>query len=115
MPQRIEVPGMGIVEFPDGMSDDQIASAIKANMQPQKPRELGGVVPAGGTSMLLDELKNSMPGQAVLGGLSGASRIGNTLINMVGLDDKNRSASLQAWRDQNVGRRGSAAAQRTAG
>lgn len=102
MPQRIEVPGMGIVEFPDGMSDDQIASAIKANMQPQKPRELGGMVPAGGTSMLLDELKNSMPGQAVLGGLSGASRIGNTLINMVGLGDKDRSASLQAWRDQNV-------------
>lgn len=32
MPQRIEVPGMGIVEFPDGMSDDQIASAIKQNM-----------------------------------------------------------------------------------
>lgn len=32
MPQRIEVPGMGIVEFPDGMSDDQIAAAIKQNM-----------------------------------------------------------------------------------
>lgn len=32
MPQRIEVPGMGIVEFPDGMTDDQIASAIKSNM-----------------------------------------------------------------------------------
>lgn len=31
MPQQIEVPGMGIVEFPDGMSDDAIASAIKAN------------------------------------------------------------------------------------
>lgn len=34
--QRIEVPSMGIVEFPDGMSDDQIAAAIKANM-PDKP------------------------------------------------------------------------------
>lgn len=32
MAQRIDVPGMGVVEFPDGMSDDQIASAIKANM-----------------------------------------------------------------------------------
>lgn len=32
MAQRIEVPGMGVVEFPDGMTDDQIASAIKANM-----------------------------------------------------------------------------------
>lgn len=35
MPQRIEVPGMGIVEFPDGMSDEQIAAAIRRNMQPQ--------------------------------------------------------------------------------
>ncbi len=32
MPQRIDVPGMGTVEFPDGMSDDQIAAAIKSNM-----------------------------------------------------------------------------------
>lgn len=31
MPQRIDVPGMGILEFPDGMTDAQIASAIKAN------------------------------------------------------------------------------------
>ncbi len=31
MPQRIEVPGMGIVEFPDGMTDAQIAEAIQAN------------------------------------------------------------------------------------
>jgi hypothetical protein len=36
MPQIIDVPGMGHVEFPDGMSDEQIASAIKANM-PQEP------------------------------------------------------------------------------
>jgi hypothetical protein len=35
--QRIEVPGIGVVEFPDGMTDDQIASAIKAN----SPQESG--------------------------------------------------------------------------
>lgn len=29
MPQIIDVPGQGQVEFPDGMSDDQIVSAIK--------------------------------------------------------------------------------------
>jgi hypothetical protein len=40
MAQRIEVPGMGIVEFPDGMTDAQIASAIKANMP--KPAEPSG-------------------------------------------------------------------------
>lgn len=31
MPQQIDVPGHGVVEFPDGMTDDQIVSAIKAN------------------------------------------------------------------------------------
>lgn len=36
MPQQIEVPGMGIVEFPDGMSDDQIAAAIMSNMPKQE-------------------------------------------------------------------------------
>jgi len=28
---QIDVPGMGLVEFPDGMSDDQISTAIKRN------------------------------------------------------------------------------------
>lgn len=32
MPQRVDVPGMGVVEFPDGMSDEQISAAIKKNM-----------------------------------------------------------------------------------
>ena len=32
MPQRVEVPGHGIVEFPDNMSDEQIAAAIRKNM-----------------------------------------------------------------------------------
>lgn len=38
MPQRIEVPGMGLVEFPDGMSDDQIAAAIRQNMPQETPQ-----------------------------------------------------------------------------
>lgn len=66
------------------------------------PREMLGMLPAGGTDMFMDELKASMPGQAVLGGLSGASRIGNTLLRMTGMGDDNRSKSLQDWRDQNV-------------
>jgi hypothetical protein len=37
MPQRIDVPGMGIVEFPDGMSDGAIAAAIKSNMKSSVP------------------------------------------------------------------------------
>lgn len=39
MAQLIEVPGMGVVEFPDDMSDDQIASAIKANMPQAAPQQ----------------------------------------------------------------------------
>src|SRR5947209_3539999 len=35
MPQRIDVPGVGVVEFPDSMSDDQITGAIKS-MSPPK-------------------------------------------------------------------------------
>lgn len=35
MPQQIDVPGMGVVEFPDGMTDDQISAAIKQNMPKQ--------------------------------------------------------------------------------
>jgi len=40
MPQLIEVPGHGVVEFPDGMSDAQIAAAIKKNSMtaPAKPK-----------------------------------------------------------------------------
>lgn len=38
MPQRVEVPGMGILEFPDGMSDDAMAAAIKKNMPDLKAK-----------------------------------------------------------------------------
>lgn len=52
MAKRIDVPGIGIVEFPDGMSDAEIASAIKANA-PQEP-EVGamkaGLIAAGRTT-----------------------------------------------------------------
>lgn len=34
MPQTIDVPGQGLVEFPDEMNDDQISEAIRANFQP---------------------------------------------------------------------------------
>lgn len=35
MPQQINVPGMGVVEFPDGMNDAQITAAIQKNMPTQ--------------------------------------------------------------------------------
>jgi hypothetical protein len=37
MPQRINVPGHGIVEFPDGMSDADIVKAISANTPSAAP------------------------------------------------------------------------------
>lgn len=105
MAQRIEVPGMGIVEFPDGMSDADIAAAIKKNMPdaPQAaPREMGGLLPAGGMRQMLEELKNSIPAQAVAGSLSGASRIGNTILRATGFGNEERSRSLQDWRTENA-------------
>jgi hypothetical protein len=47
MPQRIDVPGMGVVEFPDGMNDDQITAAIKQNM-PQQPSTAADVAKSAG-------------------------------------------------------------------
>lgn len=38
MPQVIDVPGQGQVEFPDGMSDDQIVAAIKRNSMAPVPQ-----------------------------------------------------------------------------
>lgn len=54
MPQIVEVPGFGDVEFPDGMSDEQIAAAIKANMQPAAPAKPAGppIPPPRGTMPL---------------------------------------------------------------
>lgn len=65
MAQLIEVPGMGVVEFPDGMSDDQIAAAIKANM-PQVASKSNGVLQGAGN--------------AAAGLLRGAGSIGATLL-----------------------------------
>jgi len=40
MPQLIDVPGHGVVEFPDGMSDNDITSAIKKNLPSASPRPI---------------------------------------------------------------------------
>jgi hypothetical protein len=37
MPQVVEVPGFGDVEFPDDMNDEQIAAVIQKNMAPAAP------------------------------------------------------------------------------
>ena len=57
MPQLIEVPGMGQVEFPDGMTDDQIAGAIKRNGAMEKARKPIGADAFG--LFLREELQNA--------------------------------------------------------
>lgn len=97
MPQHIEVPGMGVVEFPDGMTDDQITKAIKANMPAggdgipkmlprQRATSLAGIAP-----------QTADPGDLLAGAVRGVAGIGNTLTTMPGggyfnrLSDKNKN------------------------
>lgn len=52
MPQQIDVPGMGIVEFPDGMSDADISAAIQKNLPKQEPSgSVGGAVKSLGVGL----------------------------------------------------------------
>ena len=45
MPQQIQVPGMGIVEFPDSMNDTQIAAAIRSNMSTAEAKPAAAPAP----------------------------------------------------------------------
>jgi hypothetical protein len=52
MAQQIDVPGMGIVEFPDGMSDADITAAIQKNTpKPEASSSVGGVAKSLGTGL----------------------------------------------------------------
>jgi len=79
--QRIEVPGMGVVEFPEGMTDDQIAAAIKQNMQPMSRTERFGMGLAdsvqGGAQLLTKMLPQSV--------VSAGDRVNNWLADNAGL------------------------------
>src|SRR5690242_5429992 len=37
MPKNVDVPGIGVVEFPDSMSDDQVSAAIQAHLNAPPP------------------------------------------------------------------------------
>jgi hypothetical protein len=52
MPQVIELPGSGPVEFPDGMTDDQIVSAIKKMSAPSIMDRVGRVAGLGARSLI---------------------------------------------------------------
>jgi len=75
MPQRIEVPGKGIVEFPDGMTDAQIVAAIRQNSM-QAPQVAS---PAPG---FLQNMANVLTSPSMAGGpLAMAGREGINQIN----------------------------------
>lgn len=60
MAQIIEVPGMGRVEFPDGMSDAAMATAIKANMKNESiVDKIPGIMPLGKPSVMEDVAKSA--------------------------------------------------------
>lgn len=54
MAQQIDVPGVGVVEFPDEMSDDQISTAIKRNLS------MNQVAPKTGKDAMPDFLREEM-------------------------------------------------------
>lgn len=68
MPQRIEVPGQGLVEFPDGMSDADIVKAIQANSPKPRPASVGS---------------SSVTGDVLAGAVRGAGSIGATILGPV--------------------------------
>ena len=83
MTQQIDVPGVGIVEFPDTMDDDQIANAIKTNIIPnyqekKKPKE----IPIDRTKPALEQALQENP---LIQGLQAVGAgAGKTISNTIG-------------------------------
>lgn len=86
MPKIIEIPDYGNVEFPDEMTDEQIAEAIQRNINPPK-----ATAPIPKTSFA-QGLKNFGAGA-----LAGSADIGNTLINAATYLPRQVSPSLEEW------------------
>ena len=86
MPQIIEVPGMGQVEFPDGMSDDAIAAAIKKNMAPKKSQSFGGALTDASKMVGGAALKGAFGGGGVMGAMSGLTDLSNDVGKQVAYD-----------------------------
>lgn len=104
MPTRVDVPGMGIVEFPDGMTDAQISAVIQKNTTPPPSRMatfgnalmkgaagfgdmIGnglvntanlGIAAAGTTGRLLGAKASDMPDLIPADALSGYKKIGES-------------------------------------
>lgn len=94
MPQIVEVPGIGQVEFPDGMTDEQIVSAIKANEPAkQKPPSTARPAPiqrapkpAGNVFNALLEPVGVLGSSAIAAPVSGIAGIGSAVGNLLGIE-----------------------------
>lgn len=73
MPIDVEVPGHGVVEFPDGMSDDQIADAIKRNIVAPQAEE--------GPSVAADVAKSA--GAGLVKGVAGVVGLPGDMRNLM--------------------------------
>lgn len=86
--KEIEVPGIGIVEFPDDMSDQDISSAIRRDILPQYGA--GSEMLSGLTFGFGDELRSRVTGEpveairAAQGAYREESPIASTLANIAG-------------------------------
>lgn len=76
MPKTIEVPNFGQVEFPDEMSDADIAAAIKKNSMSYPAKQ-----DAGGKIIMRPKVEESAKKSSAVGGLLGLTDLGSTVID----------------------------------
>lgn len=81
MPQTIRVPGVGDVQFPDGMSDDDITAAIQRNMREQRPKYLPSSPLGEGAS---EAATNFVTG-AIAAPVAGLAGLGSMATNALGM------------------------------
>jgi hypothetical protein len=104
MPQQIDVPGMGIVEFPDGMKDADISAAIQRSMpnqaaatpSPQMSNPNNFVGPDLPPSI---DIKNVLPHLPIYAGAAIAGMPGD-LASLVGLDKKLGLRTSESFRNE---------------
>lgn len=88
MAQRIEVPGAGILEFPDGMSDAEMSAAIQKNFPQLKPQATSDQrLRASAPMRLVQGLRDPIDAGAQLAPfvLGGAATLGKGITSLGGL------------------------------
>lgn len=94
MAKLIEVPGQGVVEFPDNMNDDAIAAAIRANMPAPQER---------GVMQALDDRARWLANFATFGYADKLAAKGDELMGRGGYDENlARERARSTASEQNV-------------